>query len=201
MNYLKKLLDKTINGTGDSDQHVMTLFSIAVASKSKVLVELGVRGGDTTLPLLEAAKINNGVLYSVDINDVDFEVREDLKPHWKFIKSDAIKFLESWDEDKTMDFVYVDDWHSYEHVKKELSIINSLVSPSSVVLLHDLMYGGTQPFYHVDLTDNGGAQWRYGGPYRAVAELNPQFWEFSTLPWNNGLTLLRKKYSSKFKNR
>ena len=31
-----------------------------------------------------------------------------------------------------------------------------------------------------------------GGPYRAVAELNPQFWEWSTLPWNNGLTILRK---------
>ena len=201
MSYLKKLLDKTINGNGDSDQHLMTLFSIAVSSKSKVLIELGVRGGDTTLPLLEAAKINNGVLYSVDINDVDFEVRQELKPHWKFIKSDAIEFLESWDENKTMDFVYVDDWHSYEHVKRELEIIDTLVSPSSVVLLHDLMYGETTPFYHVDLTNSGGEQWLNGGPYRAVAELNPQFWEFSTLPWNNGLTLLRKKYSSKFKNR
>ena len=200
MNYLKKLLDKTINGTGDSDQHVMTLFSIAVASKSKVLVELGVRGGDTTLPLLEAAKINNGVLYSVDINDVDFEVREDLKPHWKFIKSDAIKFLESWDEDKTMDFVYVDDWHSYEHVKKQLELLDKLVGPSSIILLHDLMYGNTEPFYHTDLSHHEG-QWASGGPYRAVAELDPQFWEWSTLPWNNGLTILRKKYSNKYHRR
>lgn len=200
MKYIEKLVEKTISGKGDSDKHIMTLFSIALASKSKIMIELGVRGGDTTIPLLEAAKLNDAVLYSVDINDVDFEVRDDLKSHWKFIKSDAIEFLESWDSNETIGFFYVDDWHSYEHVKRELEIIDTLVSPSSVVLLHDLMYGGTTPFYHVDLTNSGGAQWLNGGPYRAVAELNPQFWEFSTLPWNNGLTLLRKKYSSKYKN-
>ena len=32
--------------------------------------------------------------------------------------------------------------------------------------------------------------------YRAVAELNPQFWEWSTLPWNNGLTILRKSIAT-----
>jgi hypothetical protein len=62
------------------------------------------------------------------------------------------------------------------------------------------MYGNTCPFYHVDLIVKDG-QWGNGGPYRAVAELNPQFWEFSTLPWNNGLTILRKKYSNKFKQK
>lgn len=59
------------------------------------------------------------------------------------------------------------------------------------------MYGNTCPHYHSDLTDKKG-QWANGGPYRAVAELSPQFWEFATLPYNNGLTLLRKKYSNKF---
>ena len=62
------------------------------------------------------------------------------------------------------------------------------------------MYGNTEPFYHSDLS-HGGAQWDGGGPYRAVAELNPQFWEWSTLPWNNGLTILRKKYSNKYHRR
>ena len=63
------------------------------------------------------------------------------------------------------------------------------------------MYGDTCPFYHADLTNSAGEQWNNGGPYRAVAELNHQFWEFSTLPWNNGLTILRKKYSSKYRRR
>ena len=66
--------------------------------------------------------------------------------------------------------------------------------------MHDLMYGNTDPFYHADLSHHEG-QWASGGPYRAVAELNPQFWEWSTLPWNNGLTILRKKYSNKYHRR
>ena len=53
---------------------------------------------------------------------------------------------------------------------------------------------------YTDLTLKDG-QWANGGPYRAVAELNPQFWEFSTLPWNNGLTILRKKYSNLYAQR
>jgi hypothetical protein len=42
-----------------------------------------------------------------------------------------------------------------------------------------------------DITMKDG-QWANGGPYRAVAELPSQFWEFATLPYNNGLTILRK---------
>jgi hypothetical protein len=51
--------------------------------------------------------------------------------------------------------------------------------------------------YHSDLTQKDG-QWANGGPYRAVVDISSQFWEFSTLPYNNGLTLLRKKYSNRY---
>lgn len=198
---IDQLIKKTIHGLGDSDKHLLSLFSIALGSQSKTIIELGVRNGDTTLPLLLAAKYNEGHVYSVDINESIHEIPEDLKKYSSFIKKDAIEFLNSWDQNNKIDFLYIDDWHSYEHVKKELEILDKLVSPSTIILLHDLMYGETCPFYHVDLTKNSGEQWNNGGPYRAVAELNPQFWEFSTLPYNNGLTLLRKKYSNKYRRK
>jgi len=194
------LVNKTLSGSGDSDRHLMTLFSIALASKAKNIIELGVRGGDTTAPLLLAAHLNEGTLHSVDIEKTSFVPDKTLAKNWKFYQQDAIKFLEDWKIDTDIDLIYIDDWHAYSHVKKELDILDMLVSPSTVILIHDLMYGNTCPFYHTDLTLNSG-QWAEGGPYRAVAELNPQFWEFSTLPWNNGLTILRKKYSNKFKQR
>lgn len=201
MNNIEKIVDKTLNGSGDSDLHLTTLLGIAIGGKCKTIIELGVRNGDTTLPLLTAAKINNGILYSVDLNETAFEPDGDEKKHWSFHQMDAIKFLDTWDSNKTIDLIYIDDWHSYEHVKKELDILDRLVSPATIIILHDLMYGGTAPFYHSDLTQHAGEQWACGGPYRAVAELNTQFWEFSTLPWNNGLTLLRKKYSSKYRQK
>tara|TARA_B100001769_G_scaffold149549_1_gene117252 strand:- start:3313 stop:3900 length:588 start_codon:yes stop_codon:yes gene_type:complete len=192
---VKKFVDKALYGELDSDRHLVSIFAMALACKGKTYVELGVREGHTSEPIYEAAKLNEGHLWSVDLNPPS-----EYKPNngnYTFTQKDSIKFLEEWDVNKKIDFVFVDDWHSYRHVKKQLELLDKLVGPSSIILLHDLMYGNTQPFYHADLTLTRG-QWAEGGPYRAVAELNPQFWEWSTLPWNNGLTILRKKYSNKY---
>lgn len=194
---IQKLIELSFSGEEDSDQHLVTLMSIAIACKGKTYVELGVREGTTTLPLLIGAHLNEGKLVSVDIENTLFMCPEQYSENWQFIKGDSIDFLSKWDETKKIDFIYIDDWHSYKHVKKELEFIDKLVGPSSIILIHDLMYGNHAPFYHCDLTLKDG-QWAEGGPYRAVAELNPNFWEWSTLPWSNGLTILRKKYSSKY---
>jgi len=195
-NRLASMLQNVISGKGDSDKHIMSLFGIAVGSGAKNILELGVRSGVTTLPLLLAAQANGGRLTSVDIGPTNFKAPDDLSPYWTFVQSDAIKFLENT-KDTPYDLVFVDDWHAYSHVKKELELLDAMVTPKSIILLHDLMYGNNEPRYHCDLTLKDG-QWAEGGPYRAVAELNDQFWEFSTLPVNNGLTILRKKYSSRY---
>ncbi len=152
MDNLREFIQLTTIGKGDSDRHAMVLFSIALAARGKVYVELGVRHGTTTLPILTAAHASGAKMVSVDIEDSSFVCPEEYANNWEFVKSDAIAFLESWDKSKKIDFLYIDDWHSYEHVKKELEIIDSLVGPSSVVILHDLMWGNHDPFYHCDLT-------------------------------------------------
>ena len=195
---MKSLIDKAIHGDMDSDRHLISIFAMALASRGKVFVELGVREVHTTEPLYEAAKRVGAHLWSVDLNDPT-----KYKPNngnYTFVKQDSIKFLEQWPKDKKIDVAFVDDWHSYPHVKRQLELLDELVGPSSLILMHELMYGNTDPFYHVDLSHHE-FQWASVGPYRAVAELNPQFWEWSTLPWNNGLTILRKKYSNKYHRR
>ena len=191
---IKEYLEKSINGKNDSDRHLMTIFSIALATRGKNYLELGVRSGTTTRPILDAANLNGGILRSVDIGERP-QIYED---DWLYFQRDAIEFLEWYQltNQPTPDFVYVDDWHSYDHVKKELEILDKIVTPNTVILLHDLMYGNTAPYYHSDITLKDG-QWANGGVYRAVAELDPQFWEFATLPWSHGLTILRKKYSNR----
>jgi hypothetical protein len=201
INNISAFIEKAQTGVNDSDKHFITLFSIALASGTKHIIELGVREGGTTLPLLTAAQMNKGLLHSVDINKTSFTPPTELKEYWKFYQQDAIQFLKNWDTTLDVGIIYIDDWHSYSHVKAELELIDKIVSPNSIVVLHDLMYGNTCPFYHSDLTTTAGEQWADGGPYRAVAELNPQFWEFATLPWSNGLTILRKKYSNKYKQK
>lgn len=196
--FFKQILNTVLTGSGDSDKHLLTLFSIALSINAKSILELGVRSGTTTLPFLMAADLMDGSLESVDINPTSFECPEEYSNRWKFYQSNAIDVLKEKTKNKEKyDLIYIDDWHSYDHVKEELEYVDQMVRPGSIVLLHDLMYGNTCPYYHVDLT-TCSPQWANGGPYRAVAELNPNFWEFSTIPSNNGLTILRKKYSSKF---
>lgn len=196
--FLLKGIRATFNGKGDSDQHLLTLFSIALSSRGKTFIELGVREGNTTLPILLAAYLNRGKLISVDTRPSFFRCPRELVSYWKFVQMDALEFLKGWK--KKIDFAYIDDWHAYAHVKRELKLIDCHVGPSSVILMHDLMYGNSVPFYHSDLALKKG-QWSKGGPYRAIAELDLNFWEWATLPWNNGLTLVRKKYSSKYYSR
>jgi predicted O-methyltransferase YrrM len=166
---------------------------MAMQIQAKKILELGVRTGNTTLPFLCAAKELGGMVHSVDLDATTFQCPDDLRVYWKFFQSDAISWLEQQRrQDAKYDLIYIDDWHAYDHVRRELEIIDSMITPSSVILLHDLMYSNAQPDYRSD-PNTADAQWAGGGPHRAVAELDPEIWEWATVPINHGLTVLRKK--------
>jgi predicted O-methyltransferase YrrM len=166
---------------------------MAMQIHAKKILELGVRTGNTTLPFLCAAKELGGMVHSVDLDATTFQCPDDLRVYWKFFQSDAIAWLEQQrNQGAQYDLIYIDDWHAYDHVRRELEIIDSMVTPSSIILLHDLMYSNAQPDYRSD-PNTADAQWAGGGPYRAVADLDPEIWEWATVPINHGLTVLRKK--------
>ena len=191
--YYQHLLNQVKYGPQDSDRHVLTCFSMAMQIHAKKILELGVRTGNTTLPFLCAAKELGGMVHSVDLDATTFQCPDDLRVYWKFFQSDAISWLEQQrSQGAQYDLIYIDDWHAYDHVRHELEIIASMVTPSSIILLHDLMYSNAQPDYRSD-PNTADAQWAGGGPYRAVAELDPEIWEWATIPINHGLTILRKK--------
>lgn len=189
---IQQFIETTEKDLGDSGGHVLSMFALAHATRGKRYLELGVQDGMTTLPILLAAHRNGGHLTSVDIKHTDFKCPADLANSWEFVQEDSLKFLR--DVEGIYDFVFIDDFHTYPHVKKELEFLESHLTTKSIVLLHDLMYYGTQPKYHSRpaLTNT---EWAYGGPYRAVKELDQKKWEWATLPWTNGLTILRKKDS------
>lgn len=189
--FLGLLVQICLQGRYDTDRHLLTLFAIALASKGQNYLELGVRDGHSTAPILAAAMLNKGQLFSVDIKDTPFKPAGAVASHWHFIKGDALAFLERWVG--PIDFVFIDDWHSGGHVKRELELIGRWVGLSSVILLHDLMYMGHAPHYRSNLDLPESDPWGAGGPYQAVAELDTSIWEWATLPWGHGLTLLRKK--------
>ena len=102
---MNKFIDKAVHGELDSDRHIISIFAIALASRGKTYVELGVREGHTSEPLYEAAKLNDGHLWSVDLNDPS-EYKPD-NGNYTFTKSDSISFLERWPKDKKIDVAFV----------------------------------------------------------------------------------------------
>ena len=157
-----------------------------------------------------AAKLTDGMVISVDIKDTDFEPPLPLRPYWTMVKMDSLEFLRtldmsarfgrlgSFDTSTAVELVWIDGLHTYGDLKAELEALDTHVSPSTLLLLHDLTYQNT-PYYHTEAWTNGitgNAEFQDGGPYRAVAELDAHLWEFSTVPVCHGLTILRKKYAS-----
>lgn len=190
---LAKLVERVIRGGGDSDRHLMTFFTLAIALKAKTIVELGTRYGDSTLPLLLAANMTEGQVTSVDLDVTPFTPPHGtMAERWRFVQQDALAFLRDWDPRQKMDLVLVDDWHAADHVKQELDLLADRVTPATVILLHDTMYDRAQPDYRSDTGLTEG-EWAGGGPYRAIADLDPKVWEWATIPVNNGMTLLRKR--------
>lgn len=185
------LIDTTHNGTDDISQHLLTLFSLTVSLKAKRILELGVRNGNSTSAFLLGLEVTGGHLTSVDISE-NPSLREIFKSYknWDYKILDALLFLNDFKPEVPYDIVFVDDWHDGEHVIKELNYIEKFITPSSLILLHDAMCYNTQPKYHHYLDKDG--EFGNGGPYGALSKLDKNIWEFSTIPVNNGLTILRK---------
>jgi len=202
INPIDLLTHLVVHGKGDIDEHLMTLFSLSISMKPCLILELGVRTARSTLPFLCACDIIDSKLISVDIDPVvpDFQFPDHWKQRWQFHQKDAIKFLEEDLEEVLQEtsnssrsrIFYIDDWHSYEHVKREIELISKYATPNDLFLLHDLMYYNSQPQYR-SVQDSKDKQWDHGGPYRAIAELDLDEWEYSTIPRCNGMTILRKK--------
>ena len=201
MNGLEFLTQLVLRNEKDIDEHLMTLCSLVLSVKPKKIIELGVRTARSSLAFLIASQYTNSSLISVDINDMtpDFVFPDQLKNNWKFVKKDALQFLERDFQilmaDRKPDeplIVYIDDWHDGLNVQKELELIDSHIHPGDLVILHDLMYGNSQPHYRTE-SNPKDKQWGNGGPYAPISKLDLNIWEYVTIPRCHGLTILRRK--------
>lgn len=116
------------------------LFSVSVAINAKIIVEMGTGdgayGGGSTHVFLEAVKITDGVLYSVDKRPCK-EVRERFSKENKvtFILSDSVEFGRQW-KGGNIDILLCDSDHSRSHVFNELKTWEKF-NPK-VVFIHDI---------------------------------------------------------------
>ncbi len=80
----------------DISDHLPVLFAEALEARPKLIVELGVRGGDSTFVFERVARLCGSTLLSVDIDDCS---RVSPWDRWHFVREDDIAFagrFEAW---------------------------------------------------------------------------------------------------------
>jgi len=125
----------------DISDHLPVLFAEALAAQPKLIVELGVRSGDSTFVFERVARLSNATLVSCDIDDCS---RVSSYERWHFVREDDIAFaarFQAWCEERgiepAIDVLFVDTSHLYEHTKHEIAGWFPFLAPKARVFFHD----------------------------------------------------------------
>lgn len=175
---MKHTLEHAKRGT-DIHQHLVTLHGLVTSIKAKVVIELGVNTGESTVAFLEAVAATDGILTSVDQQDLP-QTRPMLESYgltgrWDFHMMDDIKFIkEVWPKDKLADLIFVDTSHQYHQTKQEIELYEPILRPGGIMVFHD-----TTSFYE--------------GVQKPINEfLKTHKWPYENRTNCNGLGILRK---------
>lgn len=190
----------------DIADHLLTLYGEAIELKPRVMVELGVRTGESTRVLVAAAERVGATLVSVDIDDCSGVARS---PAWRFVRSDDVEFGKRWPSwaesnglPKLIDFLFIDTSHLYEHTKAEITTWFPYLAPGAKAAFHDT---NIKRWYR-RRDGSFGRGWDNGrGVIRAIEDyLGAKFdetqpfvvivngWLIRHDPICNGLTILRR---------
>lgn len=125
----------------DISDHLETLFIESMKIKPKVIVELGVRTGQSTFVFERVAKLCNSFLLSVDIAP---QKNKTLWPHSSFIQKDDILVADEFENickrnnlEPRIDVLFIDTSHEYNHTKNEIAKWFPHLSSQSVIFFHD----------------------------------------------------------------
>lgn len=125
----------------DISDHLLPLFFESLAVRPQLIVELGVRGGDSTFVLERVARLCGSRLVSVDKEDCS--VISSWRK-WLFVRSDDIafaqRFLAYCDEThipQKIDVLCIDTSHHLDHTAREIECWFPFLSDRAKVFFHD----------------------------------------------------------------
>lgn len=137
---LQEIYDHALVDTDISD-HLETLFIESMIVKPKLVVELGVRTGQSTFVFERVAKLCNSFLLSVDIAP---QQSKTLWPRSVFIQKDDLLVAEEFVSfcaknslEPKIDVLFIDTSHEYHQTKKEIAKWFPFLAPRSTVFFHD----------------------------------------------------------------
>ena len=174
-----------LNEQNDIKKHLKTLYNLVYETKPRVILEFGVRLGNSTFALSKGAALCNSILISVDrelgcadANDSD---------RWIFIHGDDIQFVKGLTTGG-LDFIFVDSDHDYKHVVELIGVCKQKASSRCVWAFHD---GNSQ--YAVDVRN--AITELFNLPefdWETDYKLKGEQYELIHHAYNNGLTIIKQ---------
>ncbi len=136
----REIFEKSLKRT-DINDHLLTIYRESIEIKPKLIVELGVRGGESTFVFERVARKFNSILISVDIEDCSKITNYEK---WFFIKKDDIQFSREFKQwctqrgiEPSIDILFIDTSHLYSHTKEEIKSWFPFLSKKCKVIFHD----------------------------------------------------------------
>ena len=136
---VKRISDTDIAG------HVPLIYKLASKIKPRVIIQNGVRNGNSGISLAIAQLENNNLLVDIDLVDLmdgDMrEIRNTVPDNWiNFIgnvqSTDILAELQEYKG--KVDLFFSDTSHNYEDTIFELEHYMPLLSPTGIMLMHDM---------------------------------------------------------------
>ncbi len=125
----------------DINEHLPRLFAESLRLRPRLIVELGVREGESTFVFERVARLCSATFVSVDIEDC---LQASSYSNWHFVQSDDVAFARrfpDWCAERGLsahvDVLFVDTSHLYEHTVQEIDVWFPLLAKHALVFFHD----------------------------------------------------------------
>jgi cephalosporin hydroxylase len=125
----------------DISDHLPTLFAESLSVQPRLIVELGVRGGESAFVFERVARLTGARWVGVDLEDCSGVSQH---PQWLFVQADDLRFAQEfpdWRREKGLpseiDILFVDTTHFFEHTVQEIEHWFPLLSARAKVFFHD----------------------------------------------------------------
>lgn len=162
----------------DIADHLQFMHDTVLKYREPVVIEMGVRTGNSTCALLYATLKADGQMWSADINESQVPDYWSGFPSWHFLQGDSVSPAVLRWMPKRADVVFMDTSHTFEQQLAELRKYVPRVKAGGTVLIHDTQCVPLDNF----ASDSFIAK---TGPEGPVTDALDAFCEESGLTWTN----------------
>lgn len=117
----------------DIYEHLPVFVELVTSMDARTVIELGTRGGVSTIAWLYALTQTDGHLWSVDIAPPPAFTHE----RWTFLQGDDLSVSIVEQLPAQADIVFIDTSHAYEDTLAELNVYRWKVRAGGKIVLHD----------------------------------------------------------------